>query len=99
MQATGKKRPGRTVRSLWPAIMLVATPVFSPGPADAAGDQSPGEAPPALPAQAPGAGQAPGSGDVVRRAPKPAAPPSSPDSFTPSERIKADSAVAFPVDI
>jgi hypothetical protein len=93
MQATGKNRPGRTVRSLWPAIVLAATPVFAPGPADGAGDQSPGKPPPVQPAQAPG------SGAVASQTPKPAAPPSSPDSFTPSERIKADSAVAFPVDI
>jgi hypothetical protein len=37
--------------------------------------------------------------DAPRRQQEPVAPAPSTDTFTPSERINADSAVSFPVDI
>jgi hypothetical protein len=99
MQATGTQRLGRVHRLVWLAIMLVTAPVFALRPPDDGGAQPVSEPPAALPAQAPDTQKSPAAGNIPRQVPKPAVPRSSADSFTPSERIKADSAVSFPVDI
>jgi hypothetical protein len=50
-----------------------------------AGDQAPPSAPPAVPPSATGAPAPPPGGDI--------------EDFVPSEKVSADEAVAFPVDI
>jgi len=65
-------------------MLLTAAPATSAPPAPAPQAQTP-------PASAPAATRA--AADVRQKSPAPAA------TFTPSERIGADSAVSFPVDI
>jgi hypothetical protein len=77
-------------------MVLVATPVYALEPPDGVIQPTAEPTPPQPPPQ-PGASD---SGKDAGRAPRPAQSPATPDDrFTPSERIGADSAVAFPVDI
>ncbi len=99
MYAGGTQRLGGARRLVWLAIMLVTTPVFALRPPEGGGDLPPGEPPAALPAQSRDSGQLPAASNASPQTPKSVAPSTAGDSFTPSERIKADSAVSFPVDI
>jgi hypothetical protein len=99
MQAAETTPVAVVCRLMWLAIVLVTTPVLALGPPAGAEDHPFREPPGALQPQAPATEQAPDTGNAPRQVQKPAAPRSSADSFTPSERIKADSAVSFPVDI
>jgi hypothetical protein len=77
--------------------MLVTTPVHALGPVAGDDSQPPDKTPAAL--QPPAPDTAADGAKASRREQSPTAPRSAADSFTPTERIKADSAVAFPVDI
>lgn len=99
MRAATTAQAGRTYRLVWLAIMLVTMPVFALRPPNGGGDQPTSEPPAALQPQQQDAEQASKPDTAPRQVKKPAAPASSADSFTPSERIEADSAVSFPVDI
>lgn len=99
MQTARTARGGGACRLLWLAIMLVTTPVHALGPVQGDDNQPPGEPPAALQPQVPDTDTAADGANTSRRVQTPAVPRSSADSFTPTERIKADSAVAFPVDI
>jgi formylglycine-generating enzyme required for sulfatase activity len=93
LTATGARWAGRLV---WLVMVLVATPVYALEPPDGVIQPTAEPTPPQPPPQ-PGASD---SGKDAGRAPRPAQSPATPDDrFTPSERIGADSAVAFPVDI
>lgn len=97
LTGTGTRWTGCLV---WLVMVLVAPPVYALEPAD-------GIIRPTVelvtPSQPPPQPRASDSGEDADRAPRQAQPPAVPgspgDGFTPSERIGADSAVAFPVDI
>jgi hypothetical protein len=99
MQTTATARFTRAGWLVWLAGMLLTAPVVALGPPDGGGDQPVGAPPVALQPEAPDKDRASDTGNAPRRRQNPAAPPPSTDSFTPSERINADSAVSFPVDI
>ena len=99
MHAAGTLRLGGARRLVYLAITLVAMPVFALRPPEGGGDQPHSGSPPALPAQPRDSGQLPAASNASPQTPKSVAPSTAGDSFTPSERIKADSAVSFPVDI
>lgn len=92
MQAAATPRAGRLAVPVSLVIALAAAPAFALRPPT--GNPSPAEPPAALQPQAPA--------PVVPQSPAKAEPPATPapaGSYTPSERIKADSVVSFPVDI
>ena len=99
MQVTGTARIGRAGALVWLVIALVTTPVFALRPPDGGGEQPHSEPPAGQQPPVRDIEKAPETGTAPRLLKRPAAPGLSADSFTPSERIKADSAVSFPVDI
>ena len=92
MQAAATRRAGRLAVPVSLIIALAAAPAFALRPPTE--NPSPAAPPTALQPQAPAPAATQGPG----KAEQPATPAPA-GRYTPSERIKADSVVSFPVDI
>lgn len=99
MQAAATRRAGRLAVPVSLVIALAAAPAFALRPPT--GTPSPAAPPAALQPQAPAPAAAQSPAPAATQAPGRAEQPATPaaGSYTPSERIKADSVVSFPVDI
>jgi hypothetical protein len=100
MQAAAIRRARRLAVPVSLVIALAAAPAFALRPPT--GTPSPAAPPAALQPQAPAPAAAQSPAPAATRAPGRAEQPATPapaGSYTPSERIKADSVVSFPVDI
>ena len=100
MQAAATRRAGRLAVPVSLIIALAAAPAFALRPPTE--NPSPAAPPAALQPQAPAPAAAQSAAPAASQAPGKAEQPATPapaGSYTPSERIKADSVVSFPVDL